>query len=72
MNILLVLVDQLVPFPTGPYGDAVVQTPALVTGRHASALGCYDNASAPTSTASSASSSGRSSRPGRQRTRSWC
>jgi choline-sulfatase len=72
MNILLVLVDQLVPFLTGPYGDRVAQTPALdalategvvfdaaytpyplcsparaalVTGRYASRLGCYDNAS---------------------------
>jgi choline-sulfatase len=28
-NVLLVLVDQLVPFLTGPYGDRVVKTPAL-------------------------------------------
>jgi choline-sulfatase len=28
-NILLVLVDQLVPFLTGPYGDSVARTPAL-------------------------------------------
>ena len=72
MNVLLVLVDQLVPFLTGPYGHPLVRTPsldalaaggvrfdaaytpyplcsparaALVTGRHASDLGCYDNAS---------------------------
>jgi choline-sulfatase len=29
VNLLVVLVDQLVPFLTGPYGDRVVQTPAL-------------------------------------------
>jgi len=72
VNVLLVLVDQLVPFLTGPYGDRVARTPALdrlaaegirfdaaytpyplcsparaalVTGRHASSLGCWDNAS---------------------------
>jgi choline-sulfatase len=72
VNVLLVLVDQLVPFLTGAYGDPVAQTPALdrlaaegvrydaaytpyplcsparaalVTGRHASTLGCWDNAS---------------------------
>jgi choline-sulfatase len=28
-NVLLVLVDQLVPFLTGPYGDRIAQTPAL-------------------------------------------
>jgi choline-sulfatase len=71
-NILLVLVDQLVPFLTGPYGSRCAQTPALdrlaadgirydaaytpyplcsparaslVTGVHASALRCWDNAS---------------------------
>jgi choline-sulfatase len=71
-NVLLVVVDQLVPFLTGPYGDPVAQTPALdrlaaegirfdaaytpyplcsparaafLTGRHASDLGCWDNAS---------------------------
>ena len=71
MNVLLVLVDQLVPFLTGAYGDPIAQTPALdrlaaegvrydaaytpyplcsparaalVTGRHASSLGCWDNA----------------------------
>jgi choline-sulfatase len=71
VNILMVMVDQLVPFLTGAYGHPVVQTPALdrlaaegvrfdaaytpyplcsparaalLTGRHASDLGCYDNA----------------------------
>jgi choline-sulfatase len=71
MNILLVMVDQLVPFLTGAYGHPVVRTPnldrlasegirfdaaytpyplcsparaALLTGRYASELGCYDNA----------------------------
>jgi choline-sulfatase len=29
VNVLLVLVDQLVPFLTGPYGDPVSRTPAL-------------------------------------------
>jgi choline-sulfatase len=29
VNVLLVVVDQLVPFLTGPYGDAVARTPAL-------------------------------------------
>lgn len=72
MNVLLVMVDQLMPFLTGAYGHPVVRTPALdrlaaegvrfdaaytpyplcsparaalMTGRHASDLGCYDNAS---------------------------
>lgn len=72
MNLLLVVVDQLVPFLTGPYGDPVAKTPALdrlaaegirfdaaytpyplcsparaafMTGRYASDLGCWDNAS---------------------------
>lgn len=72
MNVLLVMVDQLVPFLTGAYGHPVVRTPALdrlaaagirfdaaytpyplcsparvsfMTGRHASDLGCWDNAS---------------------------
>jgi choline-sulfatase len=71
VNILLVMVDQLVPFLTGAYGHPVVRTPnldrlavegirfdaaytpyplcsparaALLTGRYASELGCYDNA----------------------------
>ena len=71
-NVLLVMTDQLVPFLTGAYGHAVVQTPnldrlaaggirfdaaytpyplcaparaAFLTGRYASSLGCYDNAS---------------------------
>jgi choline-sulfatase len=71
VNILLVMVDQLVPFLTGAYGHPVVKTPALdrlaaegmrfdaaytpyplcsparaalLTGRYASDLGCYDNA----------------------------
>jgi choline-sulfatase len=71
-NVLLVMTDQLVPFLTGAYGHAVVQTPnldrlapggirfdaaytpyplcaparaAFLTGKHASSLGCYDNAS---------------------------
>jgi choline-sulfatase len=71
VNVLLVMVDQLVPFLTGAYGHPVVRTPhldrlaaegvtfdaaytpyplcsparaALLTGRHASDLGCWDNA----------------------------
>jgi choline-sulfatase len=72
VNVLLVMVDQLVPFLTGAYDHHVVKTPALdrlaregirfdaaytpyplcsparaafMTGRHASDLGCWDNAS---------------------------
>src|SRR4051794_13812204 len=71
-NVLLVMVDQLVPFLTGAFGHPVVRTPsldrlaaagirfdaaytpyracsparvALLTGRFASDLGCWDNAS---------------------------
>jgi choline-sulfatase len=29
MNVLVVMVDQLVPFMTRPYGDPVAQTPKM-------------------------------------------